>query len=700
MKRLFAAVLAAALLPGAAYAAKVCAAGATVPGIDVSKWQGTINWSNVKASGQKFVIARVSDGINTPDSKFASYWPAMKQAGFVVGVYQFFRPSQDPIAQADLLLDMMGPMEPGMLPPTLDVEAADGQSKAQVEAAIAQWIAHVQAKLGVAPLIYTSSYFWSNSVGSSAQAALPLWVANWGVSCPTLPSVWNDWKIWQTAETGSVSGISGNCDTDEFNGDLEALQAYTSGGGVAPCTSINDTLTTAKAITSGTPYSGTACAAGDIDYFSLSGCGAFAGTVTANASSFDCSCAILDSKGSELIEGGAEGYVRNDTYAGGCACSITKGSGSYYLKIFAEAAGAYTFAKTAPGACTGAGSCAACPSGDECIAGASCRGWSGTSITFCALSCASASCPGGTTCTKESDGSWCIPTVGSACNGSDVWYKDGCGNWISQKIACGGGASCKAGACVAATVCGNGKCDGFETSSTCPADCGAPPKPCGDGACALSETCATCPQDCSCGGGLLCVNGVCQVAPGCGNSICDTGESPLSCCQDCGCPAGKQCNMGTCKTLVQCGDNICSPGEAATCCWDCACGEGLTCTNAGCIAECGDGFCHASESCESCADDCTCLGPDAQGGPDIVGVKPDVVSVPIDVAKGSDAAVKDSAVSDLSFALPDASTAVTGSGGGGPASGCSTSRNASGWWQLAALLGLAAVLRRARRSAA
>src|SRR5262249_21136306 len=85
----------------------VCATGATVQGIDVSVHNGTIDWAKVKASGRVFAIARVSDGLHYPDSQFAANWKGIEAQGLVRGVYQYFRASQDPVAQADYLVSQI-----------------------------------------------------------------------------------------------------------------------------------------------------------------------------------------------------------------------------------------------------------------------------------------------------------------------------------------------------------------------------------------------------------------------------------------------------------------------------------------------------------------------------------------------------------------------------------------------------------------
>lgn len=209
-------------------ALRTCAKGATLKGVDVSYYQGNVNWAAVKGSGHVYAFARVSDGLNYPDSKFAQNWPAMKAAGIIRGTYQFFRPGQDPKAQAKLLVDKInaaGGMQPGDLPPVLDIEAADGVAAATVQARAKTWLLEVEKAFGVKPIVYTAN-FMSPTIGT-ALASYTLWVANYGATCPLMPDGWTKWAFWQSSSTASVAGISGNVDFDQFDGTLTQLQALT-----------------------------------------------------------------------------------------------------------------------------------------------------------------------------------------------------------------------------------------------------------------------------------------------------------------------------------------------------------------------------------------------------------------------------------------------------------------------------------------
>lgn len=217
----------AALVTTAQPMTTVCEDGDTLVGIDVSKWQGDVDWAAVKADGVAFAFARVSDGLNAVDAYFADNWAGMKAAGLVRGAYQFFRPASNVADQAQLMLDMIGELGPTDLPPVLDVEADGGLSDAAVADAVDEWIEIVQDATGRRPIIYTGPYFWRDEVGGANQLPSELWVAHYGAECPLTPEPWTRWAFWQYTDSGDVAGVDGPVDTNLFNGDMAALLALT-----------------------------------------------------------------------------------------------------------------------------------------------------------------------------------------------------------------------------------------------------------------------------------------------------------------------------------------------------------------------------------------------------------------------------------------------------------------------------------------
>ncbi len=203
----------------------ICPSGQTLQGVDVTSYAGVVDWNQVASSGQSFALVRAADGLYA-DPNFATNYAGAKAANLIRGAYQLFEPSLDPVAQANLLAQAIGTLGPGDLPPIAYVEITGGMSSASIAAALRAWASHVQAATGRAPIIYTSSSFWESIGYPTDFASNRLWIANWGVTCPIVPSPWQAWVFWQYTDSATVSGIANPVDADQFNGDLAALQAF------------------------------------------------------------------------------------------------------------------------------------------------------------------------------------------------------------------------------------------------------------------------------------------------------------------------------------------------------------------------------------------------------------------------------------------------------------------------------------------
>lgn len=205
-----------------ALGAGVPEAKAQLDGIDVSHYQGSINWSSVKASGVVFAFAKATEGSTYTDPNFSTNWPRMKSAGLVRGAYHYGRPGTDAVAQARHFVNVVNPTS-GDLQMVLDLETTDGRSPAQVWAWTQAFIAEIKRLTGRPGIIYTGYYFWRDNVGNpSNNLDCPLWIASYNPA-PTVPSAWPYWTFWQYTSSGSVPGIAGNVDLDYFNGSLTSL---------------------------------------------------------------------------------------------------------------------------------------------------------------------------------------------------------------------------------------------------------------------------------------------------------------------------------------------------------------------------------------------------------------------------------------------------------------------------------------------
>ncbi|CAN5869173.1 hypothetical protein BH11MYX2_BH11MYX2_27550 [soil metagenome] len=190
-----------------------CIDGPTVAGIDVSYHQGQIDWKKVSRAGIRFAFIRVSDGLIVSDPQFHPNWQHALDAHIARGAYQYFRPDQSPIAQADAMIAALS-RDAGELPPAIDVEETGGMKPAQLAKQITIWIDHVRDRLGVEPIIYTSPDFWKDYVAGADMTTQGLWLAHYTDQCPRVPAPWTSWSYWQRSKTGRVPGIRGDVDLD------------------------------------------------------------------------------------------------------------------------------------------------------------------------------------------------------------------------------------------------------------------------------------------------------------------------------------------------------------------------------------------------------------------------------------------------------------------------------------------------------
>ena len=211
---------------------------ATVPGIDVSYWDAGIDWPKVRATGQRFVFAKATEGDFYSDPTFDDNWFGAKSAGLLRGAYHFFRCNVDAKKQADYFINYVKSVnDNGELPPVLDLESNDGQKKEKIIPAVKVWLDRVEGAFGRKPIIYSGQYFLQDYLseaggGPPAWAKdYPLWLAQYPNqyvegSKPYLPRGWYNWTIWQYSEKGQVNGINASVDMNLFNGSLDDLYKF------------------------------------------------------------------------------------------------------------------------------------------------------------------------------------------------------------------------------------------------------------------------------------------------------------------------------------------------------------------------------------------------------------------------------------------------------------------------------------------
>jgi lysozyme len=220
-------------------------------GIDVSHWQGTINWKSVKNGGIKFAFTKATEGVDFVDSRFHANMQGARAEGLPIGPYHFCRLDSfatnplDPVNEANDFLEAILPYyRTGLhLPPVADVERFPPfGSNAEAQAFTSNWVQQfsntVYNALGVRPIVYQSlskaNTYYTPAVASTHE----LWLAWWrgtGTTQPPQPSntpLWGAWQFWQwsdgsdaVAQASPVPGISGNVDRNVFDGTIAELES-------------------------------------------------------------------------------------------------------------------------------------------------------------------------------------------------------------------------------------------------------------------------------------------------------------------------------------------------------------------------------------------------------------------------------------------------------------------------------------------
>ena len=220
----------------------------TLEGIDVYAGQGTVDWMKVAGAGRKFAFIKATQGNYNKQSTFAADWSGAAQAGVLRSPYHFFDGTIDGAAQATWFLDELaaaGGLQPGDLPPMLDLECPTSSVQASASAnceytgnsgwvATAtlkqrafDWLTAVQQATGRTPFIYSyPSWFGSVAFTDAALAAYPLFIATYA-SCASVPTPWKSAVFWQYSDTGTVAGVTGQVDEDRFIGSDGDLSGYT-----------------------------------------------------------------------------------------------------------------------------------------------------------------------------------------------------------------------------------------------------------------------------------------------------------------------------------------------------------------------------------------------------------------------------------------------------------------------------------------
>jgi len=209
-------------------------------GIDVSKWQGEIDWHKARSAGARFAFIRAGS-ISTLGQLYTDYKfernARIAPDFFPIGFYWYFRPNFDAVQQANYFCSLIRGQR-YLLPPVLDLETTGDESPGEITDAASQFIYQVYARLNAWCLLYSRGLWLNaNTVSDDIWSLVDLWVARYiNLSGPwsdnkCKPRDFDQWKFWQKSAGGNGQGPrfgarSKSIDIDYFNGDQAAFDHY------------------------------------------------------------------------------------------------------------------------------------------------------------------------------------------------------------------------------------------------------------------------------------------------------------------------------------------------------------------------------------------------------------------------------------------------------------------------------------------
>jgi len=184
-------------------------------GIDISSWQGNVNFKKVKDSGIEIVYIKATEGISYVNNFFSSSYVNAKAKGLKIGFYHYFLGGVDPKAQARHFVNTIGNRKFDCRL-AIDIEQTNGLDKISLTSAVIIFLEEVKKLTGKGIVVYTYTNFARTSLDERLEI-YPLWIAEYGVNRPGNNPIWNEWGGFQYSSTGQVPGVIGNCDLNEFN---------------------------------------------------------------------------------------------------------------------------------------------------------------------------------------------------------------------------------------------------------------------------------------------------------------------------------------------------------------------------------------------------------------------------------------------------------------------------------------------------
>jgi len=205
--------------------------GYEIHGIDISHYQGDIEWDKlqnamIKGCPVRFIMIKATEGSTKLDDNFNDNFYQARKYGFIRGAYHFWSNKSTARQQARYFLKQVH-LEEGDLPPVLDVEhKPEGSAVEDFQRDVLTWLHIVEDKYHVKPIIYTNYKFKEAYLSSPVFDDYPYWIAHYYVQKVAYKG---QWKFWQHTDAGHLDGIRGEVDFNIYNGSYYDLKKLTIG---------------------------------------------------------------------------------------------------------------------------------------------------------------------------------------------------------------------------------------------------------------------------------------------------------------------------------------------------------------------------------------------------------------------------------------------------------------------------------------
>lgn len=200
--------------------------GYEIHGIDISHYQGKIDWEQlknamIKGCPVRFVIIKSTEGSSRLDENFRENFNQTRDFGFIRGVYHFWSNKSTAREQAYYFLDQVH-LTDGDLPPVLDIEHKPADKSVEdFQRDVLTWLHIVEDKYHVKPIIYTYYKFKEQYLSAPVFEDYPYWIAHYYVDKVQYKG---KWKFWQHTDVGKLPGIKGYVDFNIYNGSYYELK--------------------------------------------------------------------------------------------------------------------------------------------------------------------------------------------------------------------------------------------------------------------------------------------------------------------------------------------------------------------------------------------------------------------------------------------------------------------------------------------